>query len=377
MVYLDNAATTLIKPDAVARSMASAVKTLASPGRGGHEASMRAAQTAFDCRETAAEMFGVCSPENVIFTMNATHALNIAIRSLAGRGSRAVVSGYEHNSVMRPLHAVGADIRVARGGLFDKNAVVYSFRKELMRGADVAVCTHISNVFGFILPIDEVAEMCRKYSVPLIIDAAQSAGAETLNIEDLGASFAAMPGHKGLYGPQGTGLLLIGENVRAQPLMFGGSGSNSELMDMPDVYPDRLEAGTHNMPGIAGLSEGIRFVRKIGEYRIKRHERRLIDLAHRLLSGIGGLELYYTEDAGAQGGVMSFAVADMSSEECAESLSELGIAVRAGLHCAPSAHASAGTDKRGTVRISVSAFNTEDDIYALFDAMKRIKAKKL
>lgn len=375
MVYLDNAATTLIKPSAVARSMASAVKTLASPGRGGHEASMLAAQKAYDCREASAALFNVSTPENVIFTMNATHALNIAIHSLAKKGSRTVVSGYEHNSVMRPLYSIGADIRIARSMLFDRSDTVESFQRELHRGADLVVCTHISNVFGFILPVREIAALCADYCVPLIIDASQSAGVEEISIKELGANYIAMPGHKGLYGPQGTGLLLVGENVNSNPFICGGSGSNSELMDMPDFYPDRLEAGTHNMPGIAGLLEGIRFVEKNGTLNIKQHERKLTDLAYKLLREIKGLTPYYTEDPELQGGVLSFSTDAMSSEDCAEKLSDLGIAVRAGLHCAPTAHISAGTNKKGSVRISMSAFNTDDDIYALSDALKIIMSK--
>ena len=221
MIYLDNAATTMIKPEAVARAMTDAMRRAASPGRGGHVPAMTAAEIVFRCRENASELFNVPEPERIVFTMNATHALNIAIRSLAHKGTRVLVSGYEHNSVTRPLAQLGADIAVASSAPFDRNGILKAFRDKIP-AAELVVCTHVSNVFGFILPVYEIAEMCRRAGVPFILDASQSAGVLEVDYQALGAAFIAMPGHKALFGPQGTGILICG--VEGEPLLSGGSG---------------------------------------------------------------------------------------------------------------------------------------------------------
>lgn len=371
MIYLDSAATTLQKPAAVAAASARAINHLASPGRGGHRPAMAAAEKAFACREAAARLFHVDEPERVVFTFNATHGLNIAIKTLAKPGSRVVVSGYEHNAVTRPLHALGADLRVARGPLFDQGATLEAFRRELDRGVDLAVCTHVSNVFGFILPIEEIARLCREREVPLIVDASQSAGVLPLDFGALGAAFAAMPGHKGLYGPQGTGLLLCG--VDPAPLLEGGTGSESRRQSMPDFLPDRLEAGTHNIAGIAGLLEGLRFLERRGIADIAAHETALIRRAGEGLRAIHGVEPFLSPDPAAQAGVLSFRLAGRDCEELGDALGGRGIALRAGLHCAPLAHETAGTLETGTLRASVSAFNTGREIDKLLQALRELE----
>ncbi|MCF2661037.1 aminotransferase class V-fold PLP-dependent enzyme [Pseudoflavonifractor phocaeensis] len=369
MIYLDSAATTLQKPPAVARAAANAINHLASPGRGGHRPAMAASETAFACREEAAALFHVTSPEQVVFTFNATHGLNIAIKSLVKPKNRVVISGYEHNAVTRPLHAIpGVEVRVAEGPLFDQAAMVESFRRELDRGVDAAVCTHVSNVFGFILPLEEIAALCRAKGVPLIVDAAQSAGCLPLDFQALGVAFVAMPGHKGLFGPQGTGLLLCAGE--AEPLLEGGTGSQSLSQTMPEFLPDRLEAGTHNITGVAGLLEGIRFVRRQGVEEIGRRESCLIRKMGEGLTALPGLRVFLSEDPEAQGGVLSFLMEGRDCEELGEALGDRGFALRAGLHCAPLAHRSAGTLETGTVRASVSPFNREGEICQFLRAME-------
>ncbi len=372
MIYLDSAATTLQKPASVARASAWAIGHLASPGRGGHQPAMAAADTAFACREEAARLFHVPEPERVVFTFNATHGLNIAIHTLVKPGSRVVISGYEHNAVTRPLHAIAdLEIRVARGPLFDREATLEAFRRELDRGADAAVCTHVSNVFGFILPVEEIAALCRERGVPLIVDASQSAGCLPLDFEALGAAFAAMPGHKGLYGPQGTGILLCG--MDPQPLLAGGTGSESRLQTMPAFLPDRLEAGTHNMAGLAGLLEGLRFVRRRGVENIAAQEGLLIRTMGEGLGEIPGVRAFLAEDPMAQAGVLSFQVEGLDCEDVGELLGRAGFALRAGLHCAPLAHESAGTLDRGTVRASLSVFNTHREVEKFLRAVRTLK----
>ena len=372
MIYLDAAATTFQKPPAVASAMAEAVSTMSSPGRGGYPAAQRAADTAFACREELAVLFHLGNPEQVVFTQNATHGLNIAIKSLVSAGGTVVISGYEHNAVTRPLTALHADVLVAEAPLFQPEASLAAFARLIRRGVEAVICSHVSNVFGFVQPVEEIAALCREKNVPLIIDASQSAGVIPLDMEALGAAFIAMPGHKGLYGPQGTGVLLCGEDVPATPLLEGGTGTLSLLQEMPDFLPDRLEAGTHNMPGIAGLLEGVRYVRERGEGHICRGERQLALLTAELLRTLPGVRVYTLPGLRNQIGVLSFTADRMGAEELAAALGEAGIAVRAGLHCAPLAHRSVGTQNTGTVRVSFSDFNTPEEIYRFFEEVKRL-----
>ena len=369
MIYLDNAATSLIKPVSVEKSMAFALQTMASPGRGAYLPARKAAETVYECRETAARLFRAEDASHVIFTVNATHALNTAIFSLIKSGDRVLISGFEHNAVTRPLHAIGADVSIAGRELFDREAVLEDFSKKIP-GKKAVICTHVSNVFGFILPIYEIAELCDRYGVPLIVDASQSAGVLDVDMKRLRAAYIAMPGHKSLFGPQGTGILLC--NRETKPLLYGGSGSDSKNQDMPLYLPERLEAGTANVCGIAGLKAGMEFVLKKGTETISAYEKRLLSIAVREMRKIPGLTLYASED-GNQSGVLSFTVDGSDCESFASRLAEKGICVRAGLHCAPTAHESAGTLAEGTVRMSFSPFVSENDILYAVTVIKNIR----
>lgn len=362
MIYFDAAATTLQKPPGVAAACAKAIRTCASPGRGGHAPAMAAAQVAYDCRALAGKLMGVEEPERVVFTLNATHSLNIAISSLVRPGDTVVVSGWEHNAVTRPLKALNAKIKVAAGPLFDQEAVLAAFERQLTKEVACAVCTQCSNVFGMILPIPQIAALCRERGIPLIVDASQGAGCLPIDADGWGAAFVAMPGHKGLYGPQGTGLLLCGRDAAPVPLLQGGTGSDSINQEMPEFLPDRLEAGTHNIAGVAGLLEGLRFVSAQGTQAILAHERKLLAHAVDTLGQLPGVELFHDPLRKGQTGVVSFRLARMDCETAAEWLGERGAAVRAGLHCAPFAHRSQGTLDTGTVRVSFSAFNTPKEV---------------
>ena len=376
MIYLDSAATTLQKPAAVSNAMRLAMKTMASPGRGGHRPAELAAKTAFACREKAAQLFEVPEPENVIFTFNATHGLNIAIKTLVKPGSTVLISGYEHNAVTRTLAAVkGVKIRVAASPLFCSDLMLKRFEELLTADVSAVVCNHVSNVFGYVLPVPEIAEICSARKVPLIVDASQSAGCLPVSMKQWNAAFIAMPGHKGLYGPQGTGLLLCSGNAVA-PLLEGGTGSSSAQQEMPEFLPDRLEAGTHNVPGIAGLLEGLRFVEKHGTQAILEHERRLALRAVRGLEKIPGCEVFSSPGLLNQAGVVSFRIPDMDCESIGEMLGNADVAVRAGLHCAPLAHQTAGTFETGTVRISFSAFNQMSEVDQFLMQMRKIGARQ-
>ena len=357
MIYFDSGATTLEKPASVRWAMARAVNTMSSPGRGSHQATRLAEETDYACRTAAARLFGVGDESNVICTSNATHGLNIAIHTLVQPGSRVVISGYEHNAVTRPLHAIpNVTLTVLDTPLFQPERMIEELKEALGHGADVVICNHVSNVFGCIQPVEEMAVLCRNAGVPFLLDASQSAGILPVRMDVLQAAFIAMPGHKGLYGPQGTGLLLC--NHQVSPLLYGGTGSLSKLQTMPDMLPDRLESGTHNMPGIAGLLEGIRYVQRTGVEKIAAHERRLTAQAVELLRNTEGIRLFWCDGFRHQTGVLSFIVEGIDCEEMGEAMASRGIALRAGLHCAPLAHRTAGTLKTGTIRFSPSAFNT-------------------
>lgn len=344
MIYLDNGATSMGKPAAVTEAMIRAMRSCGNPGRGGHRAAMLAARIAYDCRELAGQMFS-CRPEQVAFTSSCTHGLNIAINTLVEKGDSVVISGFEHNAVTRPLHGLGARVQVAGRRLFDWEDTLSQWEDALKKRPKAAIFTHVSNVFGYILPVEEMAALCRRYEVPFVVDAAQSAGMLPVSLERIEADFIAMPGHKGLLGPMGTGILLCGR--KPKPLLRGGTGSESRVQEMPEELPERLEAGTLNIPGIAGLTAGLRYVQKIGTERLLSREVRQQKRCVRGLEKLG----YRVFSGEQQSGTLSFLPAG-DCEEFAERLGNLGIAVRAGLHCAPTAHESAGTLETGTVRVS-------------------------
>ena len=360
MIYLDHGATSFPKPPAVLRAVGEAMAACANPGRGSHAAAREGARVLFECREAAGELFRV-DPEKVVLTMNCTHGLNMAIRTLLPPGGRVVISGFEHNAVTRPIHALRARVQVAGRRLFDPDDTLRSFRKALDRGADCAVFTHVSNVFGYILPVRELALECRKRGIPFILDAAQSAGMMELDFEKLGADFVAMPGHKGLLGPMGTGLLLCGRTPR--PLLMGGTGSESERQSMPEFLPDRAEAGTLNVSGFAGLAAGLRLVRERTPEAIGREEAALAAYTARELGKLG----YEAFTGPNQLGTLSF----RGREDCQTLCDRLpGIALRAGLHCAPLAHRSAGTLQTGTVRVSFGYDSTQADADRMLEEIR-------
>lgn len=350
MIYLDAGATSFHKPPQVFRAVSRAMETCANPGRGGYPAAMAAAEQVYACREAAGQLFD-CDPEQVVLTTSCTHGLNLAIHSLVKPGMTVVVSGFEHNAVTRPLHALGANIRVAGRKLFDWGDTLTEFEKGL-NGAHVAVFTHVSNVFGYVLPVEALAAMCRERGIPFILDAAQSAGVLEVSLEKLGADFIAMPGHKGLLGPQGTGLLLCRQG--GEPLLYGGTGNASRAQVMPEDLPERLEPGTLNVPGYAGLTAGLNWLFRTGVENVYAREYRQL---RRCVVGLEklGMQVF----AGPhQAGTVSF-LTGMDCEEAAEILAKEGIDLRAGLHCAPYAHESAGTLDTGTLRVSYG-YGAED-----------------
>ena len=369
MIYLDHGATSFPKPLAVKQAVQRAMEHCTNPGRGGYLMAMEAAAVVYRCREAAAGLLD-CLPEQVVLTSSCTHGLNIAIRSVLPEGGKVVISGFEHNAVTRLLHAMNARITVAGRKLFDWQDTLESFESALKAGQDAAVFTHVSNVFGYILPVDRMVQLCRKYDVPCVVDAAQSAGHLPLSLKKLGADYVAMPGHKGLLGPQGTGLLLCGS--RPKPWMYGGTGNLSLQQTMPDDLPERLEAGTVNVPGIAGLEAGIRIAQKLGVERIGNREQKEAEKCAKAMESMG-IPVFHGPH---QTGVISF-VPEMDCEDYAEEMARRGIALRAGLHCAPLAHESAGTLEAGTVRASFGHTACAVQSKAFLAAVRELKRERM
>ena len=367
MIYLDNGATSFPKPESVIRAVGAAVAREGNPGRGGYPAAMAAAKTLYRCRELAGAMFD-CQPEQVVLTANCTQGLNMAIRTLVKPGDRVVVSGFEHNAVTRPLHLLGAEVIPAGRKLFDWTDTLTAWEDALKKKPAAAIFTHVSNVFGYILPVAELAALCRDRGVPFVIDAAQSAGILPVSLKELGADFIAMPGHKGLLGPTGTGLLLCGRTPDVW--MAGGTGSDSVRQAMPEFMPDRAEAGTANVPGAAGLIAGMETVHRLGMENIAAREAREAARCARGLEKLG-LEVF---SGPHQGGTVSVRGA-MDSEALADVLARHGIATRAGLHCAPLAHESAGTLETGTLRISFGYNANRGQTQTLLSVMRRAIGK--
>ncbi len=372
MIYLDSAATSLLKPPEVASALVRAMKSMGSPGRGSHGFAMDAADAVFDCRENIARLFKCKDPTKVVFTFNATHALNIAINSVVHKGTKVLCSGYEHNSVMRPLRAIGADISFVEARMFDAEAFLRDASAKIPT-CDVFVCTHVSNVYGGILPIKKLGEICSRCGTRYIVDASQSAGSIDIDFEKINADYLCFPGHKGLLGPQGTGVLIC--KNEAKPLLYGGSGGNSLALLMPDVLPDMLEAGTHNTAGIAGLNEGVKYVLRRGADHIGKHEKRLAHIFLEDLDNISGLRVFKSENETEQSSIVSIVSESCDCETIASRLAEKGIAVRSGHHCAPEAHRRGGTLETGTVRFSFSPFISAAQARTASHELKKILKK--
>ncbi len=380
-LYLDNAATSWPKPPQVVRAMKSFMERIgANPGRSGHRLSIAAARVVYQAREAIATLLGLSDPLRVVFCANATQALNLALCGLLEPGQHVVTTGMEHNSVMRPLRALEAKgvkvtvVHCARDGSLHPSAV----EQALLPETRLIVMTHASNVVGTIQPVAEVAAVARAHDLLLLVDAAQSAGALPFTMSDLGADLLAFTGHKGLYGPTGTGGLVLGERVdpaQIEPLERGGTGSESDSEFQPGFLPDRFESGTLNVVGLAGLEASVHWLLEQGVNTLRERE---LDLTRRLLGGlqeIPGVTVYGSLDAERQVPVVSFGVVGLDAGEVGLRLDqEFAIGARVGLHCSPLAHKTIGTYPAGTVRFSLGAFTTTADVDRAVRAVRRLAA---
>lgn len=374
MIYLDNAATSYPKPAEVVNEIVRCLTEYGgNPGRGGHPLAMAAAEKIYECREAVASFLGLSDPERVVFTHNATHALNVAIKGFLRPSDHVLVSELEHNAVVRPLFALKESIGIS----FDTFPVLGLTPGEILAGVKerlcpntaAIICTHASNVISATLPLAELGALCRRMELLFIVDAAQSAGHLPIDADALGIDALCAPAHKALLGIQGCGILALGKRTLPRPLTEGGSGFDSLSPQMPDSPPERFEAGTLATPAIAGLLSGIRFLGELDPQELCRKEKALFHAACERLLSRKDIRIYHPEAAGA---VLLFEKIGTPSTHVAGELGRQGICVRAGLHCAPFAHRALGTPKDGAVRISFGPFNTLADVDALWQAVKEL-----
>lgn len=376
MIYLDNAATSFPKPEPVYAAMDSFARTSAgNPGRSGHRLAVVAQTVVEDARRELAMLLKAPDPSRMVLAFNATDAINIALKGVLRPGDHVIATSMEHNAVVRPLARLAQDrvettwVRCNLRGLVDPADVAAAVTSRTR----LVVVNHASNVSGGIQPVAEIGAVARSYGLLFLVDAAQTAGCIPLAVEALGVDLLAFAGHKGLFGPPGTGGLYVGERAELRSLREGGTGSASESTEHPSELPARLEAGTHNSVGLAGLAAGVRFIRETGLETIRAHEQTLTQMLWDGLAEIPGVRLYGPPDARQRTSVVSFNLDGHEPVEVAAVLdSVFDIAVRPGLHCAPLAHKTLGTFPHGTVRISPGYLNTEADIHAAIQAVASI-----
>jgi len=383
MIYFDNSATSWPKPPQVKEAMNRFIEEIgANPGRSGHFLSIEAARIIYEAREALSVLFHNKDSSRIVFTLNATESINLALKGLLKPRDHVITSSIEHNSVMRPLRDLekkGIELSIipcSNEGMMDPQEV----ERKIQSNTRMVVLNHASNVTGTLLPIREVGQIARKYDLLFLVDAAQTAGAYPIDVEKDGIDLLAFTGHKSLYGIQGTGGLVIGERIDEKemiPLKLGGTGSRSEFEEQPDFLPDRFESGTPNGVGIAALLTGVQFVMGRGVEQIRQNEMTLIEKLIMGLKKIPQVKLYGPEHQEDRIATLSFNFAHLSPSNGALGLEkEFGILCRPGLHCAPAAHHTIGTFPEGTIRFGLSAFNTEEEIETTIQAVSLISKKQ-
>lgn len=374
MIYLDNAATTLHKPDAVIEAVVSAMRTQGNASRGAHSATLSASRVVYDTRVKLAKFFNLDKPSNVIFTCNSTEALNIAINGTIKDGYKVISTDTEHNSVLRPLYHLQKTrnidlqfIKADTDGVLDLS----QFEKICDENTKVVVVNHISNLTGNVNDIKTISKIAHKVGAILIVDGSQSAGTRVVDVKDLGIDIYCFTGHKSLLGPQGTGGMLVGDGIEVDAWKRGGSGVKTYEEDQPLDYPTRLEAGTLNSHGIAGLSAAIDFLNYVGLDNVEKKEKELTEYFYKKVKEIDGIKVY--GDFSSHAAIISLNVKDYDSGEVSDALSnDYGIATRPGAHCAPRLHIALGTKRQGAVRFSFSYFTTYEELDAAIKALREI-----
>ncbi len=373
MIYLDNAATTRRKPKSVLKAVKDELKNAANPGRSGHNCSLKSSERIYNTRKLLGDLFHIEKIENIILTPNATYALNFGIKGVLRPGDHVITTSMEHNSVLRPLYGFPeisvTPVQADREGFVAPAEIEAAIRPETR----LIAVNHSSNVTGSIQDIDAIGKIAQKHNILFLVDASQTAGVVPIDVESCCIDLMGFPGHKGLYGPQGTGGLYIRPGLNLATLIEGGTGSSSSRLENPDFLPDKFESGTLNTPGFHGLSKGVEYVLRTGVNNILSYERSLLAQMKEELCQMKGITIYGPMDSDRQTGTFCLNVNHHDSSEIAGRLNdEFGIAVRAGFHCAYPAHQTIGTEKTGAVRISVSSFTTRKEIKKFVDAMYQI-----
>jgi cysteine desulfurase family protein len=379
MIYLDNAATTYPKPKTVYKSVMDAMTRYgANPGRGSHAMAIEGARVIYETRELLAELFNLEDPMRVILTFNATDGLNMAIKGILKPGDHVVTTAMEHNSVLRPIKEmenIGVENTIVSCSPEGK-INVEDIEAAMKSNTRMVVTTHVSNLTGTIYPIEKIGELCKRKNVLYLVDGSQSAGVLEIDMVKQHIDFLAVPGHKGLLGPQGTGALLINNDAEIKELKEGGTGSESSNPHQPNFYPDKLEAGTHNLPGIAGLNAGLKYILNKGTKSILSHEKNILETFINEMSKNPKIIIYGPKDISDRSGVVPINIEGMDSSEVAYILdTEYNIAVRPGLHCAPLAHKAIGTENIGAVRFGVGPFTKRTDVIAAVKALNEISGR--
>lgn len=375
MIYLDNAATSFPKPSKVYDEVMRCMKSYCSnPGRASHDMALESSLKVMEGRELLSKLFSIESPLNIIFTSNATEALNIGIKGILNRGDHVISTVIEHNSVLRPLKTIsklGVEVTLVS---CDKAGFVnpLDIKDEIKSNTKAIIINHASNVLGSVQDINTIGKIAKKYGIILMVDASQSAGSVDINVKRDNIDLLAFPGHKGLLGPQGTGGLYVSEGIDLKTIKEGGTGSSSNSMNQPFELPDKLESGTLNTPGIAGLCEGIKFIKKIGVANIYKEEMLLMDQLLKELNKLSFIKVYGSKSLNDTLSVLSFNIDGIDASRVGEELNEAGIAVRTGYHCAALIHKVIGTEYLGTVRVSPGCFNTSNDIEELVKNLIKI-----
>jgi len=378
-IYLDNAATSFPKPSPVIEAVEATLRlNAANPGRGGHHLSLQAGRMVMECRETVARFFGIEDAGRIAFTANATEAINLGLFGALSPGDRVVTTSMEHNAVVRPLQALSnkgvnvVRVKADAVGRVDPAAI----REACQPGTRMLVMNHCSNVTGTLQPIEDIGPWCREQNILFMVDAAQSAGVFAIDARKMAIDLLAVPGHKSLLGPTGTGFLFVHPDLVLQPLLYGGTGNFSQSATQPEEMPERLESGTLNTVGLAGLKAGLEFLESVGLDRVRAHEQKHVSMLIEGLQEIEDVTLYGPLGSERHGGALSFNIKNVDPSMLGFRLDrEYGICCRTGLHCAPEAHGSIGTLAQGTVRLSPGFFNTVEDIEETLKAIREIVAE--
>lgn len=375
MIYLDNAATTLHKPDEVIEAVTHAMKHMGNAGRGAHEISLDASRMIYDTREKLSELFGLGDPEQVAFTANATESLNTVIKGLFEPGDHVVTTTMEHNSVLRPLYQMEeAGVALTIISADSQGRISYEeMESAIGKETKAIVCTHASNLTGNMTDLKRVGNLCRKYGILLVVDASQSAGVFPVHMQEMGIDVLCFTGHKSLLGPQGTGGICLRKGVRIRPLKSGGSGVHTYLKQHPVEMPVALEAGTLNGHGIAGLCAALDYIRRVGMENIREREAGLMRRFYNGVRVIDGVVVYGDFEAEYRAPIVTINIGDYDSGEVADELAvTYGILTRAGAHCAPLMHEALKTVEQGAVRFSFSYYNTNEEIDKAIQAVREI-----